>query len=172
MARNYSKGTYTVNEIAEIVFKKCPGRFKDVSIAHRQVNKMMAKLGIKDINGKRRCMFITATDTARLIDAIVNSRTRKTKKPGEQISLPEILNGKPLAFLDPYTPRNLTEEEPEGPREVDGALHTPRKEERGRAGGTASPQRVHSGAGGSSGGSRQSVEASRRSIYGGLINGR
>ena len=38
MARNYSKGTYTVNEIAEIVFKKCPGRFKDVSIAHRQVN--------------------------------------------------------------------------------------------------------------------------------------
>ena len=115
MARNYSKGTYTVNEIAEIVFKKCPGRFKDVSIAHRQVNKMMAKLGIKDINGKRRCMFITATDTARLIDAIVNSRTRKTKKPGEQISLPEILNGKPLAFLDPYTPRNLTEEEPEEP---------------------------------------------------------
>ena len=115
MARNYSKGTYTVNEIAEIVFKKCPGRFKDVSIAHRQVNKMMAKLGIKDINGKRRCMFITATDTARLVDAIVNSRTRKTKKPGEQISLPEILNGKPLAFLDPYTPRNLTEEEPEKP---------------------------------------------------------
>lgn len=113
MARNYSKGTYTVNEIAEIVFKKCPGRFKDVSIAHRQVNKMMAKLGIKDINGKRRCMLITATDTARLVDAIVNSRTRKTKKPGEQISLPEILNGKPLAFLDPYTPRNLTEEEPE-----------------------------------------------------------
>ena len=115
MARNYSKGTYTVNEIAEIVFKKCPGRFKDVSIAHRQVNKMMAKLGIKDINGKRRCMFITATDTARLVDAIVNSRTRKTKKPGEQISLPEILNGKPLAFLDPYTPRNLTEEEQEEP---------------------------------------------------------
>lgn len=113
MARNYSKGTYTVNEIAEIVFKKCPGRFKDVSIAHRQVNKMMAKLGIKDINGKRRCMFITATDTARLIDAIVNSRTRKTKKPGEQISLPEILNGKPLAFLDPYTPRDLTEKESE-----------------------------------------------------------
>ena len=115
MARNYSKGTYTVNEIAEIVFKKCPGRFKDVSIAHRQVNKMMTKLGIKDINGKRRCMFITATDTARLVDAIVNSRTRKTKKPGEQISLPEILNGKPLAFLDPYTPRNLTEEEQEEP---------------------------------------------------------
>lgn len=104
MARNYSKGTYTVNEIAEIVLKKCPGRYKDVSIAHRQINKMMAKLGIKDINGKKRCMFITATDTDRLVDAIVNSRTRKTKKPGEQINLAEIMTQKdPVKWLEPYT---------------------------------------------------------------------
>ena len=114
MARNYSKGTYTVNEIAEIVFKKCPGRFKDVSIAHRQVNKMMAKLGIKDINGKRRCMFITATDTARLVDAIVNSRTRKTKKPGEQINLAEIMTQKnPVKWMEPYTPHAKKNEEEE-----------------------------------------------------------
>ena len=114
MARNYSKGTYTVNEIAEIVFKKCPGRFKDVSIAQRQVNKMMAKLGIKDINGKRRYMFITATDTARLVDAIVNSRTRKTKKPGEQIDLAEFMTQKnPTKWADPYTPHaKKNEEEP------------------------------------------------------------
>ena len=114
MARNYSKGTYTVNEIAEIVFKKCPGRFKDVRIAHRQVNKMMAKLGIGDINGKRRCMLITATDTARLIDAIVNSRTRKTKKPGEQINLAEIMTQKdPVKWMEPYTPHaKKNEEEP------------------------------------------------------------
>lgn len=114
MARNYSKGTYTVNEIAEIVFKKCPGRFKDVGIAHRQVNKMMQKLGIKDINGKRRCMLITATDTARLVDAIVNSRTRKTKKPGEQIGLAEFMTQKnPTEWADPYTPHAKKDEEEE-----------------------------------------------------------
>lgn len=120
MARNYSKGTYTVNEIAEIVFKKCPGRFKDVSIAHRQVNKMMAKLGIKDINGKRRCMFITATDTARLVDAIVNSRTRKTKKPGEQIDLAEFMTQKnPTKWADPYTPHAKKNEEEEPTAEAE-----------------------------------------------------
>ena len=117
MARNYSKGTYTVNEIAEIVFKKCPGRYKDVSIAHRQINKMMAKLGIKDINGKKRCMFITATDKDLLVDAIVNSRTRKTKKPGEQINLAEIMTQKdPVKWMEPYTPHTKkNEEEPEEP---------------------------------------------------------
>lgn len=112
MARNYSKGTYTVNEIAEIVFKKCPGRFKDVSIAHRQVNKMMAKLGIGDINGKKRCMYISANDTDRLIEAIVNSRTRKTKKPGEQINLAEIMTQKdPVKWMEPYTPHAKKNEE-------------------------------------------------------------
>lgn len=120
MARNYSKGTYTVNEIAEIVFKKCPGRFKDVGIAHRQVNKMMQKLGIKDINGKRRCMLITATDTARLVDAIVNSRTRKTKKPGEQIGLAEFMTQKnPTEWADPYTPHAQKNEEEEPTAEAE-----------------------------------------------------
>lgn len=127
MARNYSKGTYTVNEIAEIVFKKCPGRFKDVGIAHRQVNKMMQKLGIKDINGKRRCMLITATDTARLVDAIVNSRTRKTKKPGEQIGLAEFMTQKnPTEWADPYTPHAKKNEEEEPTAEAE---HVPTAEQ-------------------------------------------
>lgn len=127
MARNYSKGTYTVNEIAEIVFKKCPGRFKDVGIAHRQVNKMMQKLGIKDINGKRRCMLITATDTARLVDAIVNSRTRKTKKPGEQIGLAEFMTQKnPTEWADPYTPHAKKDEEEEPAAEAE---HVPTAEQ-------------------------------------------
>ena len=120
MARNYSKGTYTVNEIAEIVFKKCPGRFKDVSIAHRQVNKMMAKLGIGDINGKKRCMYISANDTDRLIEAIVNSRTRKTKKPGEQINLAEIMTQKdPVKWMEPYTPHAKKNEEEEPTAEAE-----------------------------------------------------
>lgn len=127
MARNYSKGTYTVNEIAEIVFKKCPGRFKDVSIAHRQVNKMMAKLGIGDINGKKRCMYISANDTDRLIEAIVNSRTRKTKKPGEQINLAEIMTQKdPVKWMEPYTPHAKKNEEEEPTAEAE---HVPTAEQ-------------------------------------------
>jgi hypothetical protein len=108
--RNYSKGTYTVGEIAQIVFKKCPGRFKSVSIAHRQVNKTMAKLGIGDINGKKRCMLITLTDAEKVITEIVNGRTKKRRK-AEQVSLAEFFDADQVEWLEPYTPHTKKKEE-------------------------------------------------------------
>lgn len=81
--KNYSKGVYTLEEIAQIVFDKCPGRFKHLESAYASVKSTMAELSIKDINGKKRYMLISANDANRIIDAIVNKRAKHHKKSGQ-----------------------------------------------------------------------------------------
>lgn len=111
MSRNYSKGTYTVGEIAEIVMKKNPGRFKNVRIAHRQVNKTMVKMQIGDINGKKRCMIIAAKDAERLVEAISNSPRKKIKRG--QVSIFEDFGDSPADVFNKYTPHVKKKEDPE-----------------------------------------------------------
>ena len=74
MKRNYKKGVYTLREIGETVYKKCPGRFKNEESAYAMAKTTAQRLGIGDINGKKRCKFITATDA-------------KKAKRAEQVSL-------------------------------------------------------------------------------------
>lgn len=129
MSRNYSKGTYTVGEIAEIVMKKNPGRFKNVRIAHRQVNKTMVKMQIGDINGKKRCMLIPAKDAERLVEAITNSPRKKIKRgqvsifedlgrgresdPTTAAIASELFGDSPADVFDKYTPHVKKKEAPE-----------------------------------------------------------
>ena len=101
MSINYSKGVYTLKEIAEDLLKKCPGRFSNIESANAVARATARKLGVDDINGKKRCKLIKATDARAIINAVINSKPGKARKAKTgQISL---FDDEPLAFLDPYT---------------------------------------------------------------------
>ena len=102
MARNYTKGIYTFAEIGEIIHKKCPGRYKDATVASRMATRKAKELGIGDINGKKKFMLIPKNDAERIVSAVVNGRTRR-KRTAEQISLGEFLGGDQIDWLEPYT---------------------------------------------------------------------
>ncbi len=106
MARNYKKGVYTFAEIGEIIHKKCPGRYKDATVASRMATRKAKELGIGDINGKKKFMLIPKTEAERIVSAVVNGRTRR-RRTTEQISLGEFLDDDHLIdWLEPYTPHS------------------------------------------------------------------
>lgn len=111
MARNYSKATYTIGEIAEIVHGKCPGRYKNEKIAGREVCRIMKELGIDDINGKKRFKQIAATDAVKIIRYMLDEMNRKQKRRAQQVSL---FDDGIVDWLDPYT-----EDIQEGPEIVE-----------------------------------------------------
>ena len=103
MARNYKKGVYTFAEIGEIIHKKCPGRYKDATVASRMATRKAKELGIGDINGKKKFMLIPKTEAERIVSAVVNGRTRTA----DQISLGEFLDDDQIIdWLEPYTPHS------------------------------------------------------------------
>ena len=104
MARNYKKGVFTFAEIGEIIHKKCPGRYKDATVASRMATRKAKELGIGDINGKKKFMLIPKNEAERIVSAVVNGRTRR-RRAAEQISLGEFLDDKQIIdWLEPYTP--------------------------------------------------------------------
>lgn len=106
MARNYKKGVYTFAEIGEIIHKKCPGRYKDATVASRMATRKAKELGIGDINGKKKFMLIPKTEAERIVSAVVNGRTRR-RRTAEQISLGEFLDDDQIIdWLEPYTPHS------------------------------------------------------------------
>lgn len=111
MKRNYKKGVYTLREIGETVYKKCPGRFKNEESAYAMAKTTAQRLGIGDINGKKRCKFITATDAKTIVETIQRTPSKKAKR-AEQVSLfDRDVNW--LGWLDDYTPdRETSEAEP------------------------------------------------------------
>ena len=113
MARNYKKGVYTFAEIGEIIHKKCPGRYKDATVASRMATRKAKELGIGDINGKKKFMLIPKTEAERIISAVVNGRTKR-RRTAEQISLGEFLDDTPHSKKKDYVPPIIepTEDEP------------------------------------------------------------
>ena len=110
MKRNYKKGVYTLREIGEDVYKKCPGRFKNEESAYAMAKTTAQRLGIGDINGKKRCKFITATDAKTIVETIQRTPSKKAKR-AEQVSLfDRDVNW--LGWLDDYTP-DVEKSEPE-----------------------------------------------------------
>lgn len=108
MKRNYKKGVYTLREIGETVYKKCPGRFKNEESAYAMAKTTAQRLGIGDINGKKRCKFITATDAKTIVETIQRTPSKKAKR-AEQVSLfDRDVNW--LGWLDDYTPDRETSE--------------------------------------------------------------
>lgn len=100
MARNYSKATYTIGEIAKIVYDKCPGRYKNEKIAGREVCRIMKEMGIDDINGKKRFKQIAANDAVKIIRHMLDEMNRKQKRRAQQVSL---FDDGIVDWLDPYT---------------------------------------------------------------------
>ena len=115
MSRTTKKGVYNATEIAEILVKKFPGRFKDLDSAKRRVHYARARLGIEDINGKKNFMQFSRNDTERIIEDIalgkpcVNGKTRKPANRSngtraQQVSLFDALTDESIIdWLDPYT---------------------------------------------------------------------
>lgn len=121
MKRNYKKGIYTLREIGETVYKKCPGRFKNEESAYAMAKTTAQRLGIGDINGKKRCKFITATDAKTIVETIQKQPSKKRKK-AEQICLGDILGGDPIDWLEPYTPNSREEQQELETEEVPAGL--------------------------------------------------
>ena len=71
MKIDYTKGVYTLEEIGEIVLKKCPDRFKNLNSAYASVKITANELGIGDINGKKRNKLISARDAERIVNALM-----------------------------------------------------------------------------------------------------
>lgn len=121
MRINYTKGVYKLEEVGEIVLKSCPGRFKNLNSAYASVKITANKLGIQDINGKKRNKLISARDAERIVNTLMGKK-RGRKKKAEQVSL---FDDNIVDWLDPYLPNSKKEEptetspEEEMPKEVD-----------------------------------------------------
>lgn len=68
MAKNAKKGTYTFKELGEIVMKKYPGKFVHLESASVQCAHVAQRLGIDDINGKKKYKQIAAGDADKILE--------------------------------------------------------------------------------------------------------
>lgn len=68
MAKNAKKGTYTFKELGEIVMKKYPGKFVHLESASVQCAHVAQRLGIDDINGKKKYKQIAAGDAEKILE--------------------------------------------------------------------------------------------------------
>ena len=68
MAKNAKKGTYTFKELGEIVMKKYPGKFVHLDSASVQCAHVAQRLGIDDINGKKKYKQIAAGDAEKILE--------------------------------------------------------------------------------------------------------
>lgn len=68
MAKNAKKGTYTFKELGEIVMKKYPGKFVHLESASVQCAHVAQRLGIEDINGKKKYKQIAAGDAEKILE--------------------------------------------------------------------------------------------------------
>lgn len=103
MSINYSKGVYTLKEIAEILLKKCPGRFASLDSANAMARNAARALGITDINGKKRCKLITANDAKAIINEIASKKRKSAAVPKGKPGQMSLFDDEPLEWLDPYT---------------------------------------------------------------------
>ena len=80
MAKTSKKATYTPAELAEVAMRKFPGHYKDHSNAVGTVNYFIRRLGIGDINSKKKYKQISSTDAERVIEAMSNSYKTTPRK--------------------------------------------------------------------------------------------
>lgn len=118
MSKKLEKDVYTLEEIGELILKKCPNRFKNLNSAYASAKIVANRLGVEDINGKKRNKLIAARDAQRILDALQDMKKGKRKKaektelkaeqtplerPAEQVSL---FDESVLDWLEPYTPHS------------------------------------------------------------------
>lgn len=85
MAKTAKKGTFTFKELGEIIMRKYPGKFKDLASASVQCAHVAQRLGIEDINGKKKYKQITASDAERVLEDMRNSYDNHPRKQATPI---------------------------------------------------------------------------------------
>lgn len=80
MAKKYKKEVLTLEEIGSIIYDRASGRYKNTNSAYSAAKKAALKLGIEDINGKKRNKLIAARDAEAII-ALVLDPEAKAKQP-------------------------------------------------------------------------------------------
>lgn len=121
MSKVFKKEVYTLEEIGEMILKKCPNRFKNLNSAYASAKIVANRLGIEDINGKKRNKLIAARDAERILAELQDMKKGRRKKAektalnteptpvehsSEQVSIfdPNIID-----WLEPYTPNSKKE---------------------------------------------------------------
>lgn len=123
MSKVFKKEVYTLEEIGEMILKKCPNRFKNLNSAYASAKIVANRLGIEDINGKKRNKLIAARDAERILAELQDMKKGRRKKAektvlnteptpvegsSEQVSL---FDEGIIDWLEPYTPHVFTKKE-------------------------------------------------------------
>lgn len=121
MSKVFKKEVYTLEEIGEMILKKCPNRFKNLNSAYASAKIVANRLGIEDINGKKRNKLIAARDAERILAELQDMKKGRRKKAektvlnteptpvegsSEQVSL---FDEGIIDWLEPYTPNSKKE---------------------------------------------------------------
>ena len=77
------KEVYTLYEIADILFDKFPGRYKNIQSARACVRGTARALGVGDINGKGRYKLIARVDAVKVIEEISGLKRRNRNGNGQ-----------------------------------------------------------------------------------------
>ena len=77
------KEVYTLYEIADILFDKFPGRYKNIQSARACVRGTARALGVGDINGKGRYKLIARVDAVKVIEEISGLKRRNHGGKGQ-----------------------------------------------------------------------------------------
>ena len=81
MTELYKKGIFSLDEISDLIMRRCPGRYKNHDSAYTAVKTTARELGIGDINGKKRNKMIAARDVEKILEALKANQRRIIKRP-------------------------------------------------------------------------------------------
>lgn len=77
MAKKFKKEVLTLEEIGSIIYEKAEGRYKNLNSAYSAAKKAALKLGIEDINGKKRNKLIAARDAEAIVDLVLEPKNKE-----------------------------------------------------------------------------------------------
>lgn len=81
--KTIKKGVWTLQEIGARAFKAWPGRWKDEESAYASVRVAAQRLGVGDINGKKKYKLIAAVDVSRILGELTRIDKKKRHESGQ-----------------------------------------------------------------------------------------
>lgn len=81
--KTIKKGVWTLQEIGARAFKAWPGRWKDEESAYASVRAAAQRLGVGDINGKKKYKLIAAVDVSRILGELTRIDKKKRHESGQ-----------------------------------------------------------------------------------------
>lgn len=81
--KTIKKGVFTLQEIGTRAFKAWPGRWKDEESAYASVRAAAQRLGVGDINGKKKYKLIAAVDVSRILGELQRIDKKKRHESGQ-----------------------------------------------------------------------------------------